>query len=65
MLRFLKEMKFSGLEKMSFNVMNDLREAEIATGGSYRNLLVSVVGLGMVSRTPKISLATFETNVRS
>lgn len=46
MLRFLKEMKFSGLERMSFNVINDLREAEIATGGSYRNLLVSVVGLG-------------------
>jgi hypothetical protein len=45
--------------------MNDLREAEIATGGSYRNLLVSVMGLGMVFSTPKISLATFETNVRS
>lgn len=46
MLRFMKEIKFSGLETMSFNIMHALREAEIATGGSYRNLLVLVMGLG-------------------
>lgn len=44
---------------MSFNVMNELREAEIATGGSYRNLLVSVMGLGEVFKTPKMQSTNF------
>ncbi|KAI7973273.1 hypothetical protein EIK77_004550 [Talaromyces pinophilus] len=67
MLRFLKEMKFSGLERMSFNVMNDLREAEIATGGSYRNLLVSVMGLAYTPTclSPVLSFAIFVATQRN
>lgn len=50
---------------MSFNVVHGLREVEIVAGGSYRNLLVSVMGLGNgLQNSPNLS-CNFETYVRS